>query len=129
MEPDLKQTMYDLETAFWSAMRDRDGAAGAKMCADTVVTINAQGVCTLSTEEMRQKLETGEWMPGRFYFSDIHVMSPSPDVAVIGYQVKQEVKANGQDKTFTAAECATWVYSVDRWLCHARCESALEEVT
>lgn len=129
MEPDLKQTMYDLETAFWSAMRDRDGAAAAELCADTVVTIDAQGVSTLSTEEMQQKLETGERTPGRFYFSEIHVTSPSPDVAVIGYRVKQEVTVEGQDKTFTAAQCATWVYAVDRWLCHARCESALEEVT
>lgn len=128
MEPDLKQTMYDLETAFWSAMRDRDGDAAAKLCADTVVTINAQGVCTLSTEEVRQKLEQAASTPGRFYFSDIHVTSPSPDVAVIGYQVKQEVTVEGQNKTFTAAECATWVYAVDRWLCHARCEAALEEV-
>lgn len=129
MEPDLKQTMYDLETAFWSAMRDRDGAAGAKLCADTVVTINARGGQHLVDRRDAAEAGDGEWTPGRFYFSNIHVTSPSPDVAVIGYQVKQEVKANGQDKTFTAAECATWVYAVDRWLCHARCESALEEVT
>lgn len=35
MEPGLRQTILDLETAFWHAMRDKDGAAAARLCGDT----------------------------------------------------------------------------------------------
>jgi hypothetical protein len=129
MEPDLRQTILGLETAFWNAMRDKDGAAAARLCGDTVVATNAQGVLTLSRSEMATMTEAGSWTLNRFSLSDVHVTSPSPDVAVIGYLVQQDVTRNGQETSYTAAECSTWVYRDDGWLCHAHCESALQEVT
>jgi ketosteroid isomerase-like protein len=128
MEPDLRQTILDLETAFWNAMRDKDGAAAAQLCGDTVVVANAHGVSTMSRAKMGTMTVEGNWTVKTFTFSEIHVTSPSPDVAVIGYLVEQEVTREGQDKTYTAAECSTWVYKDDGWLCHAHCESALQEV-
>lgn len=128
MEPDLRQTILDLETAFWNAMRDKDGAAAARLCGDTVVATNAMGVSTLSPEKMATMTEEGDWTLGSFSFSDVHVTSPSPDVAVIGYLVRQEVTRGGQQGSYTAAECSTWVHRDGGWLCHAHCESALQEV-
>ena len=129
MEPDLRQTILDLETAFWTAMRDNDGEAAAKLCGDTVVATNAQGVAILSRAKMGTMTEEGNWTLNAFSLSEVHVTSPSPDVAVIGYLVEQDVTRDGDSKTYTAAECSTWVFQDDGWLCHAHCESALEEVT
>lgn len=128
MEPDLRQTILDLETAFWNAMRDKDGTAAAKLCGDTVIAANAHGISTLSPTKMGTMTVAGNWTVNRFTFSDIHVTSPSPDVAIIGYLVEQDVTMNGEDKTYTAAECSTWVFKDDGWLCHAHCESALQEM-
>lgn len=128
MEPDLRQTILDLETAFWNAMRDKDGAAAARLCGDTVVATNAQGVMTLTPAKMGTMTEEGAWTLDRFTFSEVHVTSPSPDVAVIGYLVEQSVTRDGQSKTYSAAECSAWVHDGDGWRCHAHCESALQQV-
>ncbi len=129
MEPDLRQTILDLETAFWTAMRDKDGAAAARLCGDTVVSTNAHGVSALSAPTMRKMTEEGKWRLNSFSFGEVHVTSPMPDVAIIGYLVQQDVTMDGQSKTWSAAECSTWVHNGDGWLCHAHCESALQEVT
>lgn len=129
MEPDLRQTILDLETAFWNAMRDKDGAAAARLCGDTVVATNAMGVSALSPPKMAKMTEEGDWVLGSFDFSEVHVTSPLPDVAVIGYLVRQEVTRGGQQGAYTAAECSTWVHKDGGWLCYAHCESALQEVS
>ncbi|MES2539108.1 MAG: nuclear transport factor 2 family protein [Pseudomonadota bacterium] len=129
MEPDLKQSILDLETAFWNAMQGKDGAAAAKLCGDTVIVTNANGVSSLSVKKMAEMTVEGKWKLNRFSFSDVHVTSPSPDVAIIGYVVQQDVTMDGETKVYSAAECSTWVWKDDGWLCYAHCESALQQVT
>jgi ketosteroid isomerase-like protein len=128
MEPDLKQTILDLETAFWNAIRDKDGAAVAKLCGDTTIMINANGVSSRSVKKMARLTVEAEWQLNRFSLSEVHVTSPSPDVAVIGYLVQQEVTLNGETTASAAAICSTWVWKDDGWLCYAHCESALQKV-
>ena len=128
MEPDLKLTILDLETAFWNAIRHKGGATAAGLCGDTVVATNAQGVMTVSSAKMGTMTAKGASTLDRFSFSEVNVTSPSPDVAVIGYFVEQSVTRDGRSKTYSAAECSTWVHDRDGWRCHAHCESGLQQV-
>ena len=127
MEPDLRQTILDLETAFWNAMRDKDGAAAARLCGDTVVATNAMGVSTLSPSKMATMTEEGDWALHSYEFDDVQVATPAPNVAIIAYTVRQNVTMGGKSSELRAADSSTWVRGDGGWECHAHSETFLDD--
>ena len=48
-------------------------------------------------------------------------------VALIAYNVKQNVTMNGKKQELTAADISTWVRGPDGWACYAHSETLLQD--
>jgi hypothetical protein len=71
--------------------------------------------------------EEGKWTLESYTFDDIEVATPTPDIAIIAYTVKQKVTMDGKPKEMRAADSSTWIRGVNGWECHAHSETILKD--
>ncbi len=114
-----------LETAYWDAMKAKDGRRTAELSGDPSVVSGSQGVMTIPRDKMGAMTESGDWTLTSYAFENIQFATPTPDVAVIAYVVREDVTLKGEPKSFRAADSSTWVRGPDGWACHAHSETIL----
>ena len=117
-----------LETAYWDAMKAKDGTRAAALAGETSLVTGAQGVMSVTRAKLGEMTEVGEWTLESYAFDNIQVATPLPDVAIIAYTVRQNVTMKGKPQTLLAADSSTWVRGPDGWACHAHSESSLSGV-
>jgi hypothetical protein len=116
-----------LETAYWDAMKAKDGKRTAELSGDPSVVSGMAGVMTIPRDKMGRMTEEGDWTLESYAFSDVQFSAPTPDVAIIAYVVEQAVTHKGEPKTFRAADSSTWIREGDGWTCHAHTESIISD--
>ena len=122
-----KAEILKLETAYWDAMKAKDGNRTAELSGETSVVTGSQGVMRIAREKMGEMTESGDWELLSYDFEDVEVSVPTPDVAIIAYKVRQKVKLKGKEQQFYAADSSTWLRGEDGWHCHAHSETILAD--
>jgi len=120
-----KDEVIGLEKSYWDAMKQKDGAKTAELSGKTSLVTGAQGVMSIPKSKMGAMTEEGKWKLESYAFSDVEVSTPTPDVAIIAYKVKQKVTMDGKTQDMQAADSSTWVRGPDGWECHAHSETFL----
>ena len=113
-----KDDILKLEKSYWDAMKAKDGPK-------SVVT-SAKGVMTIDNDRMGKMTETGDWELISYAFDKVEVSIPTPDVAIIAYEVRQKVRMKGDTQEIRAADSSTWLRGAYGWKCHAHSETFLE---
>lgn len=120
-----KDEIIDLEKSYWDAMKQKDGRKTAELSAKTSLVTGAKGVMSIPKSKMGAMTEEGKWTLESYAFSDVEVSTPTPDVAIVAYKVKQKVTMDGKTQDMQAADSSTWVRGPDDWKCHAHSEAFL----
>ncbi len=115
-----------LETAYWDAMKAKDGTRTAALAATTSLVTGAHGVMAIEKAKMGKMTEEGDWQLKPYTFEDVRVVTPMPDVAIIAYKVHQKVVMDGKSTDRHSADSSTWLRGKAGWECHAHSESVLE---
>jgi hypothetical protein len=76
---------------------------------------------------MGNMTEEGNWSLDAYEFSDVEVVTPAEDVAIIAYIVTQKVTMGGKCQELRAADSSTWVRGPQGWECHGHSESFLQD--
>src|SRR4051794_4848671 len=84
------QTIVDLETRFWQSMVDKDAKTAKKMIAEECLVTGPMGAMKIDPDKYEQMTRDGKWTLDTFKFSDVDVIFPADDVAVIAYKVHQK---------------------------------------
>ena len=100
----------------------KDGKKAAALSGKTSVVTGSRGVTAIAKAKMGEMTESGDWELLSYDFGDVVFAVPSPDVAIIAYEVRQKVRMNGKEQAFHAA---TGVRGADGWECHAHSETIL----
>ncbi len=132
MTNDKKPTKEDiiaLEKSYWDAMKANDGERTSQLAGKVSLVTGAQGVMSIAKSKMGKMTEDGKWTLESYAFDDVEVTTPTPDVAIIAYTVKQKVKMDGKSQNRRAAESSTWLRGADGWECHAHSETFLQDAT
>ena len=116
-----------LETSYWDAMKAKDGNRTAELSGETSVVTGSQGVVSIAKEKMGEMTERGDWELLSYEFDDVEVSIPTPDVAIIGYKVRQKVKLKGKEQDLHAVDSSTWLRSENGWQCYAHSETILSD--
>jgi ketosteroid isomerase-like protein len=127
MAKPTKDEIVALEKEFWNAMKAKDGKRASQLSGKTALTTGARGVASISKAKMGQMTEEGSWTLESYQFEDIEVVTPTPDIAIIAYKVKQKVTMDGKKHELRAADSSTWVRGPDGWECHAHSETFLQD--
>lgn len=121
-----KQTIIDLEKKFWDTMVSKDADAATDMMAKKSIVTGPQGVAEISRGDFSRMMEEGKWTLDSYKFSNVQVIFPNDQTAVIGYKVKQKGMMDGKPYDMEAADASTWTKSGDEWLCAMHSETTLD---
>jgi hypothetical protein len=121
-----KDEIIKLEKSYWDAMKRKDGAKTAELSGKTSIVTGARGVMSIPKARMGKMTEEGNWTLDSYEFSDIEVATPTPDVAIIAYTVKQKGTMDGKSSNLHAADSSTWIRGPQGWECHAHSETFLD---
>ncbi|MCB1341153.1 MAG: nuclear transport factor 2 family protein [Pseudooceanicola sp.] len=120
-----KEEIVALERAYWDGMKAKDGKATARLSGDPSLVTGARGVMTIPRAKMGKMTSESDWQLHDHALEDVEVVTPAPDVAVIGYVARQWVTIDGKQQECKAADSSTWVRSGKDWTCVAHSETML----
>jgi ketosteroid isomerase-like protein len=121
----LEQEISELEQEYWRAIRDKDTDAALRLTSDPCLVSGAQGAQSIDHNTFREMAKSPMWELKKFEMSDTSVITPTDDVAVIGYTITEHLEVDGKPMTLEAAESSTWVRQNGRWQCVQHSESVL----
>ena len=122
-----KDEIIALETAYWEAMKAKNGDRTAELAGETSLVTGAHGVMSIPKAKMGKMTQDGEWTLESYAFEDVEVSTPTPDVAIIAYTVRQQVVMGGTSQSLRAADSSTWIRGTGGWECHAHSETFLTD--
>lgn len=122
-----KDEIVALEKEYWDAMKRKDGKRTSQLSGKVSLTTGARGVTSIPKDKMGKMTEEGDWSLESYEFSDVEVVTPAADVAIIAYTVKQNVTMQGKKQQLRAADSSTWIRGADGWECHAHSETMLQD--
>jgi ketosteroid isomerase-like protein len=123
---DSTQTIVDLETRFWKALVDKDTARAAALIADECLITGPSGAMRINPDKYRQMMKDGQWTLDTFEFSDLKVIFPAEDTAVVAYKVHQKGDLKGKPMDMQCADSTAWVKDGREWKCALHTETILE---
>ncbi|MES1197031.1 MAG: nuclear transport factor 2 family protein [Pseudomonadota bacterium] len=122
-----KEDILALERDYWDAMKRKDGQRAAQLSGQSSLVTGAHGVSAIAKDKMGKMTEEGNWTLNAYEFSDVQVVTPTDDVAIIAYTVNQDVTMDGKPQKLRAADSSTWVRGPNGWECHAHSETFLKD--
>ena len=121
--PDLEQEILGVEREYWDSMISKDGAVASRLTGKTSIITGAQGVSTVSSASIGEMVKSDGWKLNSYEFSDVTVMAPTPDTAVIAYHVVENLEVDGQPLTLVANDATLWVRQDGGWVSVLHTES------
>ena len=121
-------TIERLETEFWQSMVGKDADKAVTMIADECLITGPQGTMRSDPADYKRMTEQGEWELDLFEFSDVQVIFPQEDTAIIAYNVHQTGSMKGQEMDLNCADSSTWVRDGDEWKCALHTETIIGQM-
>ena len=119
----LKNELVDLENQYWQAIKEKDVDAAMRLTDDECIVTGAQGVGRINRQALGDMLKNAPYTLHAFEVKDAQVVPLSDDVAIVAYQVHEELTVEGKPVKLDAAEASTWVKRDDGWRCALHTES------
>lgn len=123
--PTSSKTLIDLENRFWQAIVDQDADTATDMLTEPALMVSSHGAMQFDHDGYRQMATKGSMVLKSFELSDMKVVFPNDDTAVLTYHVKQNMAQRGENGTALQEmnDSSTWIRSGNRWLCVMHTES------
>lgn len=119
-----EKELIELETQYWNAMKDGDVQTCMKLTDEPCIVAGAQGVGSIDKQGFEAMMKSSTYKLERFALKDGAKMRRlGDDVAVLAYEVHEELTVDGKPVAIDAAECSTWVRRDGRWACAQHSES------
>ncbi len=116
--------LLELERRFWQAMKDKDAETAMSLSDENVIVTGAQGVGRIDRQSLGQMVTSPKSTLDSFELGDrAEVSRIGDDVAIIAYEVHEEMHVDGHPVKLDAAESSTWVRRDGRWVCAAHSEA------
>jgi hypothetical protein len=119
----IDQEITALERQYWDSMITKDPSVAPRLTASESVIVGAQGVSTVTPQAIGTMVQSEGWKLNKYEFSDVKVASPSPDLAIIAYHVKEDLEVEGKPLTIEANDSTAWVREGGRWVSVLHTES------
>jgi hypothetical protein len=120
----LARELLALERQYWKAIQERDAETAMRLSDETCLLAGAQGVRKLDRQTLgRMTAQMGLTIDSVRLGDDAQVLQLTDDVAVLAYQVHEELTVDGKTVVLDAADASTWVKRDGAWRCALHTES------
>ena len=113
----------ELERRFWQAMKERDAKTCMDLTDSSCIVSGPQGVSSFERKALGKMLEEGPMIEDFKLKDGAKISRLGEDVAVIAYEVHEDLKVEGRPISLDASECSTWVRRDGRWVCAQHSEA------
>jgi hypothetical protein len=119
-----RKDLETLEKRFWQSLVDEDTDTALSMLAEPSLMVSSHGTMQFDHAAYREMAEKGDMVVKSFKLSDMNVVFPNDDTAIVTYRVKQSVaqrdqaKKAGQKATQQEmADSSVWTRQGGDWRC------------
>lgn len=120
----IEAEILDLERRYWQAMRERDLKTAVSLTEFPCLIAGASGVRSVDQASYKKMMDGASWRIQEVEIEDgAQVRQLTEDVAVIVYDVREEMTVDGQPLTLRASDSSVWIRRGDRWKCAMHTES------
>jgi hypothetical protein len=129
MQKPNSNELIDLENRFWRSIVDEDTDVALGMLDEPALMVSAHGAMKFDHATYRRMAEQGSQVVKSFELSDVDVVFPNDDTAILTYHVKQAVAPRGEPGSATEQEMAdtsTWVRKGGQWRCVMHTETPVD---
>jgi uncharacterized protein (TIGR02246 family) len=120
----IEAELLDLEKRYWQAIKDKDVDAAMRLTDEPCIVTGAQGVGSIDRKTFAAMMQAAPYTLHRFELKDgAQVRLVRDDVAIVAYQVHEELTVDGKPVTLDAADASMWVRRDGRWLCALHTEA------
>ena len=118
-------TLVDLETKFWQSMVDHDTDVALDLLCEPALMVSSHGAMKFDHAGYRKMAEHGSMVVNSFEFSNMEVVFPNEDTAILSYRVKQAVAPRGKDSATQQEmnDTSTWIKTDRGWRCAMHTET------
>jgi len=119
--------LINLEQKFWQSMVDEDADTAISMLAEPSLLVSSHGAMQFDHGQYRQMAEHGSMVIKSFELSDMHVVFPTDQTAVLTYRVKQSLAERGKSELVKQemADSSVWAHKDGKWLCVMHTETPI----
>lgn len=107
-------------------MVDKDARLAKTMIADDCLITGPMGAMKIDPDKYESMTEDGKWTLDSFKFSDLEVIFPSDDTAIVAYKVHQKGDMAGKAMDLRCADSTTWIRDGRNWKCALHTETLLQ---
>ena len=117
-----------LEKKFWQSMVDQDTDTALSMLDEPSLMVSSHGAMQFDHAAYRRMAEQGTMVIKSFELSDMNVLFPSDDTAVLTYRVKQAMAQRGKTDEMKQemADSSVWIRKDGRWRCAMHTETPVD---
>jgi hypothetical protein len=120
----MEAELLELEKRYWQAIKDKDADMAVRLSDDPCIVTGAQGVGVMDHKTVAALMQADTYTLNRFELKDgPQVRLLGEDVAIVAYQVHEELTVEGKPVTLDAADASVWVRREGRWRCALHTES------
>ena len=125
------KTLIDLENRFWKSMVDEDTDTALAMLDEPALMVSSHGAMKFDHAGYRQMAEKGSMVLKSYHLSDMQVVFPVEDTAILTYRVKQAMAPRGKSESTTQemADSSTWVRKSGQWQCVMHTETPVQQAS
>jgi len=121
----IKGTLKALEERYWDAIQAKDSSAAMQLSDEQCVVVGAQGVGDLDRDRLGEMLKQASYELTDYEFDDatFKVRLITDDVAIVAYQVREDLIVDGKPLSLAASDSSVWVRRGEQWVCALHTES------
>jgi uncharacterized protein (TIGR02246 family) len=112
-----------LEDRYWRAIQERDVDKALEMTDDPCLVAGASGVARVGREAFVEIMKGARYTLHAFELKKTDVRFLSDDVALVVYEVHEDLTVSGEKVNLDASDASVWVRREGRWLCALHTES------
>lgn len=108
-----------LENRFWKSMVDEDNDAALTLLHEPALMVSSHGAIKFDHAGYRRMAEQGTLVVKSFDLSDMNVVFPNEDTAVLTYHAKQMISKRGTaaETRQDMADSSVWTRKEGQWRC------------
>ncbi len=113
----MDREILALEREYWESMITRNPEVATRLTAEQSIVVGAEGVGTVSKQEIGAMINSDKWRLKKFEFGDVKIKSMDKDTAIIAYTVKEDLDVEGKPLTLEASDSSVWSRRNGKWEC------------
>jgi hypothetical protein len=119
-----EKELLGLERAFWEALTRKDATAATRLTDFPCIVTGPQGVGSLDEQTFANMVKRAPYSIEHVYFGDdAKVRVLGDDVAILAYNVREELTVDGKPVTLRAVDSSTWIRRNGQWRCALHTEA------